>query len=379
MGHLLTSSIDDEVEWNRETSRMGVIYRNAVLTISASNASHVGFGFLHKRPETRYFTNRLRSKGSPGQVMVREPCCHTNLHNSTPTEETWPLFRRAWCLQERLMSTRIIHFAAGELLWECSSSAACECGHMDVETTSRLRYDRASLDQLTATERAQAWDDLTLGSYQTRFLTKEADRFPALSSLAQQFQTEDLGRYVAGLWFNFALSMMLWEVGSGHQAVDYVAPSWSWAKIQGQMRRDGVVAHNSDLTASLETMEGSLASDDPYGAITSAKATILTPICEGQLRIQGHHSKPLIHINQHVRAFFRGDTALDRKLLGSQVRCAFFRGMTTAPDGRYIEALVLKASKFMDSFERIGIAHLTEVSLPWIGTVDLRQERVTLI
>jgi hypothetical protein len=358
---------------------MGEIYRNAVLTISAANASHVGFGCFHNRPETRTFKNRLRNEGSPGQVMIREPCCHTNLYNSPRTEEEWPLFRRAWCLQERLMSTRVIHFAAGELLWECSSSAACECGHMDVETTSKLRYDRASLDQMTATERAQAWDDLTLGTYQTRLLTEETDRFSALSSLAQQFQTDDLGSYVAGLWSNFALSMMLWEVKRGQEADPFVAPSWSWARIQGQMHRNDKVVHNSDLSASLETIECSLASGDPYGAITSAKVTISTPICDGHLSIHGYHSDPIIEINEHVRAFFMGDTKLDRKLLGSKVRCAFFRGMSIAPAGGYIEALVLKSSKFMDSFERIGIAHLTKQSFPWIDTVDLRQERITLI
>jgi len=36
------------------------------------------------------------------------------------------LNRRAWVVEERLLSPRILHFGSNQLLWECYESAACE-------------------------------------------------------------------------------------------------------------------------------------------------------------------------------------------------------------------------------------------------------------
>jgi hypothetical protein len=35
---------------------------------------------------------------------------------------------RAWCFQERILSTRIVHFTEAEMVFECLSSCKCECG-----------------------------------------------------------------------------------------------------------------------------------------------------------------------------------------------------------------------------------------------------------
>jgi hypothetical protein len=40
---------------------------------------------------------------------------------------TWPLLKRAWVFQERLLSPRLLHFSFGELIWECRHVSACEC------------------------------------------------------------------------------------------------------------------------------------------------------------------------------------------------------------------------------------------------------------
>jgi hypothetical protein len=40
---------DDKADWEREASRMAVVYSNAYLTIAATRASHCGEGFLHAR------------------------------------------------------------------------------------------------------------------------------------------------------------------------------------------------------------------------------------------------------------------------------------------------------------------------------------------
>ena len=371
---------DDREEWHDEASRMGEIYRNAVLTVSATNASHVGFGCFHERPESRTFKNRLRqAEDSPSHVLIREPSVHSNLMSTPSAEEEWPLFRRAWCLQERLMSTRVLHFTASELAWECCTSAACECGHLDALATPKLRYDESSLDNMSADKRAQAWDDLALQTYQSRLLTKEGDRFSALSGMAQLFHNEDLGDFVAGLWSNYALSMLLWEVRSGKKTDRYVAPSWSWASIQGRLTRNDKIVHNRLFEANILDIKRTLSSQDPYGAIKEASITLLTPATDGVLSTSGHHGDAMILFNQHVRAFFVSDAKLAHGTFGSHVKCAFLRGLKMGPDERYIEALVLSLATDMKSHKRIGIAHLTKHSLGHLQSIDLSKEVLHLV
>lgn len=37
-----------------------------------------------------------------------------------------PLTRRAWCMQERLLAPRVLHFAKDQILWECQKLECCE-------------------------------------------------------------------------------------------------------------------------------------------------------------------------------------------------------------------------------------------------------------
>lgn len=120
---------DDRDDWNSEAARMGDIYSEAILVISAANANHVGFGFLNERSGSRTFKNKLqKGQDDPTHILVQEPVIHGNILGDPSLEQQWPVFRRAWTLQERLLATRLVHFAAGEIIWECASTCACECG-----------------------------------------------------------------------------------------------------------------------------------------------------------------------------------------------------------------------------------------------------------
>ena len=372
---------DKEDDRHHEASLMGETYRNAILTISAANAKHVHFGCLTERAGSSSFKTKMkRYADDPSHILVQEPNTHLNLMSSPPPKEEWPIFKRAWTLQERLLATRIIHFAAGELVWECASAPACECGHLDRTRaiTPTVRYSKANIDDMTASERAQAWDDLAL-AYQRRALTQEGDRLSALSGLAQQFQDDRLGRYVAGVWSNYALSCMLWEVKSGQRANTFNAPSWSWASVHGSLTRNDPIESNRAFEAEIVEIKSELASLDPFGAITSASATITTPIADGRISLQGRHSNAMISFNQHVVAFFVSDVPIRQEQVGSRVKCAFFRGLKDGPSGRYIEALVLQLSQTMDAYERLGVAHLTEDSLAYLESLRLGNKTVTIV
>ena len=79
---------------------------------------------------------------------------------------------------------------------------------------------------------------LLVMDFTCRDLTRDSDRLPALSGLADwmQRQTDDL--YLCGLWARNLLFELLWYVEASTQEthwrlVEPYAPSWSWASITG--------------------------------------------------------------------------------------------------------------------------------------------------
>lgn len=230
--------------------------------------------------------------------------------------------------------------------------------------TSRKRYDLSSLDRLTAAERANRWDELAL-SYQNRQITNDKDRLSALSGLAHRFQSESLGTYLAGLWSNFALSMLLWEVKKGRKANEYVAPSWAWASFQGRLTRNDTIQHNSEFQAILEEAYCEPATGDPYGAITplSGFIRLSSPTIEGVIMRDVLNGHPMIQFTPDLQAFLVSDVHLTESQMGGTVKCLFLRGLETGHSGRYVEALVLNISKNMVDYERLGVAHIRKHSV----------------
>ncbi|KIW99594.1 uncharacterized protein Z518_11007 [Rhinocladiella mackenziei CBS 650.93] len=358
---------DDKEDWNHEASHMADIYSEAVLVISAANANHVGFGFFHERLGSRSFKNKLkRGPDEPTHVLVQEPTIHSNIIGNPGIEEQWPVFRRAWTLQERMLATRLVHFTTGEIIWECASMCACECGHLEATNavTSRRRYDLSSLDRISDTERANLWDELGF-SYQNRLITQDKDRLSALSGLAHRFQNDGLGQYLAGFWSNFAISMLLWEVKKGRKATEYIAPSWSWASIHGRLARNDSIEPNDRFDAILEDCGSEPATTDPYGPILegSGYVTLSSPCIDGMIVRSDRNGHPMVQLTTEIQAFLVSDVHLKQTQIGARVKCLFPRGLEAGPSGQYIEALVLIVSRNMQDYERVGIAHVQKYSL----------------
>ncbi|KAH6683422.1 hypothetical protein B0J14DRAFT_146766 [Halenospora varia] len=68
-------------------------------------------------------------------IYVRRACPRLHKHFAHHTEESSldqpPLMTRTWAFQEQVLSTRILHFAYEELIWEYKARPRCECGELD--------------------------------------------------------------------------------------------------------------------------------------------------------------------------------------------------------------------------------------------------------
>ncbi len=204
-----------------------------------------------------------------------------------------PLNSRAWVLQERLLSPRILHFAKDAVFWECSELKASTFepnGVPDVELLADPIFYTYSLRNLTAAECARsAWLEL-VQHYTKLGITKVQDRLPALSGLAKMIQTQTNDTYVAGLWKSYLVEGLAWVLSGKdfkaeelHSERPCTAPTWSWASTDRALGFLTVVdaAKSSSSTADwdwkpdVEILDISIETGlDPTGQVLAGSITL---------------------------------------------------------------------------------------------------------
>ena len=143
---------------------------------------------------------------------------------------------RAWTLQEHVLSTRILHYTATELLFECRTSCRCEClSSRRASPTTPSLIPRAIAKKNGSVDAVwDAWQHV-VEQYSKRELTVPSDRLPAISGIAAKIKDATRSSYIAGLWKENLVSDLLWSSSpnsSPAYALDsYRAPSFSWASL----------------------------------------------------------------------------------------------------------------------------------------------------
>jgi Heterokaryon incompatibility protein (HET) len=262
---------DDANDWHEESAKMKGIYGKAALVISADRASSCEEGFLTDRREYgRTVDIPVRVEQcveaflSPIEAYSvhyeREIVKHIDkdtsmaMHRYFAPQGTESIrmarvlglsnhtMSRAWCLQESMLASRVVHFTPSEMVWECVEDVSCECAGFDTLKAMGAGYPRKlgwtqMIHSGEIPHVLSAWWSC-VQQYNIRSLTKETDKLSAISGLAHQMPTELLGNYYAGIWEVEFPQGLLWEtVGeeydntSAIRPQSYVAPSWSWLSI----------------------------------------------------------------------------------------------------------------------------------------------------
>ncbi|KAB5578577.1 heterokaryon incompatibility protein-domain-containing protein [Coniochaeta sp. 2T2.1] len=247
---------DDVADWTAEAAKMSQVYSNAALTLSADGAADTsqglfgGSGARTSAHNTQAITTTDPS-GSPVEVYARlrssrpsDP--NTAPHSSLPTSPS-KLSTRAWVLQERILSPRMVHFYNEELVWSCFGLERCECRLMAVTSsfgTFRRLLSMPAPDKPTSEHNLLVeWPKL-VEQFTSKGLTYPKDRLPALSGLATlAHEKTPTSRYLAGMWSADMAYSLLWasdHVAAAESDTPIVrmpvvpfAPSWSWASVVG--------------------------------------------------------------------------------------------------------------------------------------------------
>ena len=225
---------------------MAAIYRDAYITIAATQCSSTLDGLFPSDVEVKSASEQglqlsaLRTVQNPPFIM--------GMGGQPPQEEIlqlFPLLTRAWVFQERLLSTRVLHFGPQELCWECKSTMVTQT--MPKMGNLRIKWEPYFLTHfitkpshdyyITSTDSSprQRWASL-VEEYTKLRLTYISDRLPAISGLAASMYEAQPGRYLAGLWSDTIFQDMTWRALSAEEPITpWQAPSWSWASVRSEI------------------------------------------------------------------------------------------------------------------------------------------------
>lgn len=241
---------DSTQDWLNESVRMQEVYTNALLNISADDASDSTKGMIPRHralvagrliDESGIYASRKLGRMDSSKLSHE-------LRDSSISED-YNLTTRAWVLQERMLSPRILHFRAYELAWACDTHIKCECStapRRADQRTFRILHDRAGVHECDGSEdsddvivinghslpKSTIWGHL-LYTYTGLALSHEADILNAIDGLASRIAQYTSKAYVAGLWIEDFPWCLLWRsAGSSsmsrrRRTENGSFPSWS--------------------------------------------------------------------------------------------------------------------------------------------------------
>lgn len=377
---------DNFTDWFDEALAMASIFSDACLNLAATASPDGNDGlFLAKN---KYLANACTMEatwtGFPkGRYVVFEESAWAK------RIEEAVLNRRAWVLQERLLSQRTIHFGSDQVSWECSRLRGSETWPtgMPIE-----QYD-LKIGALAAFEsmRQVSHEPAELNSYWlvivSRYtechLTKESDKLIALAGLAQIVQHMmkcKASDYAAGLWKPYLLQDLLWRMSStGERPSTYQAPSWSWASVKGALLWNPSGARkvdSADFACEVKQVAIKLLdSSRPFGPVSGGYIEIAAPMYRVSLGPADLASEPVLqYITINGRQYVHNDTlaeVLDDECVYKQVDtwsqehstffCRFATVLFRGEDSTWVsDGLFLERDNNMKRgvFRRLGWARL---------------------
>lgn len=272
---------DSEEDWVREAGKMSEVYQHSILTISATASQKASDGCFQPRPPYMF---RHSSTSIPTSFWSFAPRDLWDLGVESRRRLGLPC--RAWVLQERVLSRRVLHYSSLGVFWECDKVRRSEL----VPDHSTCRQFAGLLQQLSTTSHetpSSEWHRHWAGlvkDYSERQLTyPDRDKLAALSGVAKAFQFQlHEETYIAGMWSDKddLLRMMMWSAvkkSLRRTKPIYRAPSWSWASLDTPVSTP-LSSYGHDLVSFVNIKHAQtkpLNSADPTGRVAGGFITLV--------------------------------------------------------------------------------------------------------
>ena len=323
---------DSAEDKDAEIAKMSSIYSNASLTISASascDSSGRCFEDMEICKQTKIYIETEEQDSSviyfrvldtfkgPGCAEIRGYGGYGGRWGASDTY----LLSRAWVMQERLLSARVLHCAESEMVWECRSGVMCECSPTAVEQFGVQGIKKLFSEGHDIAIRAPVsspsltWHKLS-GLFYTCDISFPEDQLPALSGLARQYQRNNptVGDYLAGIWLADLPEGLLWwcdlkslwgYTGGNHpvegrlQYRHEAAPSWAWTSLYGSPSEFDLIfgleesgdLKNSIILANVVSAQCTPKGSDEFGATVVGRITLEAPFTPVRRGVEAIHTE----------------------------------------------------------------------------------------
>jgi hypothetical protein len=177
-----------------------------------------------------------------------------------------PLNTRGWVFQERTLSTRILHFSKQQIYWECMQLTSNEAfpegflqsdqwiasiGPRTIWSSDKIQNICQKPALVTRpgpeSEGERDYDQWRryVADYTKCALTKPKDKLIAIGGIASALAPWLKDENIAGCWRGSIFEDLLWKIAfradtldSKSSPLEYRAPSWSWASVDGAVEYD---------------------------------------------------------------------------------------------------------------------------------------------
>lgn len=283
---------DSARDWETESFKMGNIYENSYITLSATASANGNVRCLQAREKPV----KLSLESLAGDKIEIRARRTENHHPSGSTAEpatlVGPLTTRAWALQEHVLSTRILHYTKTELLFECRTSSRCECSPSRKSTPTTPALIPKAIAKLANHPEAvwNAWHRI-VEMYSRRDLSHGNDKLPAISGIAAKIQKATSSKYIAGIWEANLAFDLLWSTSTTTDAhyfslEQYRAPSFSWASLDIPVAFASPNSNDNEAPVpiiSLVSSSVSITGLNPLGTLSEATIQVQGPVIHGTL------------------------------------------------------------------------------------------------
>jgi hypothetical protein len=219
-------------------------------------------------------------------------------------------------LQERLLASRVLHFAKEQLFWECKKLCASETyphglpaviSRDDLQQVLKQKRENRLAEKgplyllkceslppfnrsYEKIEGAEEIDDAEVdlwyrivAAYSQTSLTFAADKLPALSGVAKFFQSTPKDTYLAGIWKSHLPNGLAWHIQSFPETAlprpkNYRAPTWSWMSVEYPVT---IAKYSAFPILRILDAHTTLTSVDPTGPVSGGLLVVegvLTPV-----------------------------------------------------------------------------------------------------
>ena len=275
-------------DWDEQSREMGKIYTHSICNISPTGVANNSASFLEQIGRVLPLPTRVRPAWLTRNIADQH---ESPYGRPLETQDDWcvvdrfswwaqvtkkPLMKRGWVFQERLLTQRVLHFGADQLLWECATHDACEAfphglppwlhtrGQTNFKDVVAFQsalghsYDSVSTanpspstSKSMESDTFYSWCDI-IESYSRTRLTKSTDKLVALAGIAEfasrwrwSDEIQAPPRYHAGVFSHGLLLMLEWNAFASRRRsswetrpAEFVAPTWSWASINDRVYFD---------------------------------------------------------------------------------------------------------------------------------------------